>query len=94
MSMKQLKFSTKLVFITIFLAHVAFATKMKLARMTPAERKQILDDARAYDQRNKQRKTETCKKGEPKCESEKTESPQTAPNENPPKPSQEKKQNL
>lgn len=64
--------------------------------MTPGERKQILDDARAYDQRNKQRKTEACKKGDSNCDTEKPEPKSPSSNGNTPKnvPNQEKNQNL
>ena len=46
--------------------------KVKVARLTPAERKQILDDARAYKSEKKQSRNETCKKDDVKCEKEKT----------------------
>jgi hypothetical protein len=71
MSMKRILFSPKIILASIFLALGAFAAKVKIARLTPGERKQILDDARAYDLKNKEPKSETCQKDDVQCEKEK-----------------------
>ena len=69
--MKRIHFYPKIILASIFLALGAFAAKVKLARLTPGERKQILDDAREYDLKNKESKTEACQKDDVQCEKEK-----------------------
>lgn len=69
--MKRILFSPKIILASIFLALGGFAAKVKIARLTPGERKQILDDARAYDLKNKEPKSETCQKDDVQCEKEK-----------------------
>jgi hypothetical protein len=93
--MIRIQLSPKIIFASIFLALGAFATKVKVARLTPGERKQILDDARVYDLKNKQSKSEICKKDGLDCKKEKTtERNPDSSLENPKKlPAQEKKQN-
>ena len=79
--MKHTQLFSKILLASTLLAQGSFAEqvkveentpkKVKVARLTPAERKQILDDARAYKTEKKQSKNETCKKDDEKCEKEK-----------------------
>jgi hypothetical protein len=80
--MKHTQLFSKILLTSALLAQGAFAEKVKveqsspgkirIARLTPGERKQILDDARAFDMKKKQSQNKICQKDDPKCEKEKT----------------------
>jgi hypothetical protein len=90
--MKRILFSPKIILASIFLALGGFAAKVKIARLTPGERKQILDDARDYDLKNKEPKSETCQKDDVQCEKEKLQkrSPSSLKEKDKKAPAQEK----
>jgi len=92
--MNPIQLSRKISLSIIFLAQSSFGAKIKIARLTPAERKQILDDARAYDLKNKEKKHQSCTKGDKNCEEEKTRTPDSKKEKPKDSLTEEKKQTL